>query len=304
MISQKASVVLAWSLFDSKIAPVLEAAHIALLPVIPNAPQDFNSPGVFSVQLGAAVVTATGLLAKLAGLSKVDLVQLDIPQTPEIVAWLKAALVSQGLSYGKTILVPKTAIDYASYVAQITAPGFYVDLPPQAMVPFIKAYQQAGLKATIIASPGEITPQVIQQTGGASSAFDGSLLWSTFPASSDPAWGALSQALKSVPTGSLATVSDQNTQATWVIMQILKNTFGSSGSDVSADAVLNDLSSASNLTTGGLTPPLDLAKPFQSPYSRVFNRSAYLLKVENGQFVSLDNNTPHDMSAVLLASAS
>ena len=199
----------------------------------------------------------------------------------------------------QTIKVPPAATDHASTVAQISpdADAVGVTLSDAAMIQFVAAYEQAGLTAQIISTVGTINDHVIEETGGAETSLNGALLYAPFPSPEYPAWADLTTALENA--GSEATVGDQNVQSVWVAMLVLREVL-SDAPDVSAAGLTAALGTADAVETGGLTPPLDFTTPFESPYSRMFNRTYYYLTIEDGRFVSADNDEPHDLTEAIL----
>jgi ABC-type branched-subunit amino acid transport system substrate-binding protein len=210
-------------------------------------------------------------------------------------------LKAEGLSLNQTIKVPPTATDHAPTVAQISPDADAVDVTVSDafMIQFTTAFKQSGLKTQLISTVGTINEHVIEETGGSSTPLNGTLLYSPFPSPGNPAWGDLTEVLKNAPSGTQANIADQTTQAAWVAMLVLKDVL-SDASDVSAAGLTKALDSATAVDTEGLTPPLDFSKPFEAPYSRIFNRATYFLVIKDGKFESVDNDTVHDISDAIL----
>lgn len=263
-----------------------------------------GSGGTFSFAGVASELGKAGI--KTARLVSVQETEAD---TQPIIAAFKASYAKVGGTMLAPTYFPEATTDYSPVAAQADAgdPGAIVIVAnPQFVAPLAQAVVQLGGKPPNFANfAGAITPQVLKTTG---SLFNGALIASQFSSTSSPQWAAYRAAMKKYEPQAnpelVYGITPVAAQMAWLGMESFKTVVSKLSGTITAAKVKTALNGTTDLTTGGITPPINFTKGFAcGPFSRVFNTTYYgPTVVKNGQFVpaadaKLQNNVASSVIA-------
>ena len=287
--------------------PVLEQAGIASIEGAAVAgPQVMQSKISFPVASGALAL-AYGLadIAQTQGLSNLASVESALPATKPIGDAFKAAVALNHLTLDQSVTVPQTLTDLASVVAQADgSDATFLLLPPNQVLAYVQAAKQAGSTTTLLVSSGLLQQKFIDDTGGASSPAEGTLISDFYPAGADPAWDEFRVAIDEYD-GDTKDIDLDNSviKSVWVTMQVFAAVASTIDGDVTNASLLEALNGASDVEVPGLGLTLDFTTEFAAASSpRLFNRSIYPVTVKDGKFATLGDGTPIDTTKYFEAS--
>ena len=257
-------------------------------------PNGFEGPTAFplTLSLGTLVGCLSSPLAKAAGGNKVALITQAIPPTETLDAIDANIAKAQGTKIVKTILVPQTAPDLASTVAEAQGSGANIvmlQIPfgdqPQT---FVRDSSAAGAHYAIC-SPIGITGQ--GGWAGTGSAANNLYVAADFAplTSSAPGMKQFLSHMAAIGASSdltPATFKGQYVDA-WLGMQAAVQAAKNVSGPVTR-ASLKAAMAKTSATFGGVIPPIDFSKapaspagsnlPLMQAYTRVFSSPAYLWK--------------------------
>jgi ABC-type branched-subunit amino acid transport system substrate-binding protein len=291
-VSEKVAAVLSpFGVAGQATYPILEAAKIPAIGPSCCSPQDTTSkvsfPFANSTILGYAAI---GVAAPANGCKSVSVVQSDFQAADFTTQLVKNGLKPAGQSVVGVSRVSTPPGDLTATVAASTSKADCVSLAISDNV--IKQYAvglaQSGKKPRLLFAQGVTSQATVDDTGGASSPFEGAIVPGPFPAVSDAAWKPMRDAIAAYAGSTKIDLNNSATQTAWTSMQIfIKAATGITG-DVTADKVLAALNATSALDTGGLLPTLDFTKDFAMPgFNRLTNRMVWYQTVKDGKFVDL-----------------
>ncbi|MGP4009843.1 ABC transporter substrate-binding protein [Streptomyces sp. 4N124] len=296
------AVVGSYSQYSDSFFPPLEGAGIPYIGGYGLTESEFTSPLSYPVNGGQPALLA-GLgqaLAKNCG--RVSLVRPDTIAGDELPAMLNSGLKSGGhASAGNQLAkddateysVPaERALEYAT--ADSTETGCVVPALGDRTSTFMDSFRRARADYPDVRAGtvlGSVDQSVINQSGGASSPYEGSFITGWYPVSTDKRWDEMKQVINKHAFGdNRIDVGDVGVQTTWIAYTVFKAVVESLGDgEVSADSVRKALDGGLKVSTDGLTPTLRWQ--FQDKLAsiglpRMVNADVTLQVVRKGQLVA------------------
>ena len=195
-----------------------------------------------------------------------------------------------GTKFGKTVILPPTAQDYSSEVAQATE-GADCVIGIVSETPYITwntAWTQSGTTARQYGPQGNLNS--VSAKGNEAST-DGDIIAGMYPDISTPPWAEYLVALKE--GGYDTSTLDYNSlggMGTWAAYTAFNQIATTIQGDITAKSFFDAASKTSHLDLKGMVPVLDFTKEWTDGlkgYERLFNRSVVFSKLENGKVVPL-----------------
>jgi ABC-type branched-subunit amino acid transport system substrate-binding protein len=203
---------------------------------------------------------------------------------PSNVAMAESGMELGGGKLTASVPIPLEPVDLTSQAAQLTAKGedcIIAVLAPGAYVSLLTALEQIGKHVKIIGSANLIAPEVLDRF---KDYLPGSLTSGSGAPDGDPAWDDYHAAWKkySDPSKFPQGIAGTAPTATWIAMDVFTQVAKSIKGDVTRESLFDALNKANNVDTGGLTPTLDLTKPWtENPDApRMFNRNVKMGEVQ------------------------
>jgi ABC-type branched-subunit amino acid transport system substrate-binding protein len=138
---------------------------------------------------------------------------------------------------------------------------------------------------------GSVDQSIINQSGGASSPYEGAYVTGWYPEATNPHWDPMKKVIREEAFGdNRIDPADAGVQTTWIAYTVLKKVVESlGGGEVTASTIRSALDNGLQVDTGGLTPPLrwrfqDLTAVID--YPRLINSDVTLQVVHQGQLVA------------------
>jgi ABC-type branched-subunit amino acid transport system substrate-binding protein len=163
----------------------------------------------------------------------------------------------------------------------------------------VRAAQELGVEVPLAFYPDAVTPQTVEETGGADSPANGGTSASWFPAADEPIWDEAKDAVEQYASDpDVVHFTDNfNFQITWVAFKAFENILGTleSVDGLDAAALVEHLNSGDSFETGGFTRPVQFVDniPVQIPgggeATRIFNPDVVVLTIEDGNYACLDD---------------
>ncbi|CAM5711729.1 Leucine-binding protein domain-containing protein OS=Streptomyces alboniger OX=132473 GN=CP975_15300 PE=3 SV=1 [Streptomyces alboniger] len=277
------AVVGSYSLAGDRYMPILQKAGIPYIGGTGVSAAEFSNPLSFPVNGGTPVVFAAhGRQLVQSGCKKISGVRYDVAAAAVVSQFLTLGAVSAGAPAPKDIKVPLTASDLAPQVAAATKGSDCVSvIMGTASGLFVKSYVQSGAKTKLGSVVGNLTPQLAESTGGASSPLEGAAITGYYPPISDPAWKDFVAAAK----GKDIDTTNGANGTTWVAFKVFTEA-AQKLSTISAKALVQELDTTSGIDTGGLTPALTWKPSTALPIKgldRIHNTTATELTIRGGK---------------------
>lgn len=170
---------------------------------------------------------------------------------------------------------------------------------------FRRVNSQAPQKDPQISSVlGSVSQALVDRTGGKESPFEGALLTSWYPVSTDPLWAPMRKVVSEQAFGDDSVdPDDSGAQTTWIAYTVLSEILkGMDDGDITGRKVARALGQSSGVKTGGLTP--DLSWRYQdmraiSGFPRLVNGRVSFQVVQAGRLITQPGEAPQDMTSVL-----
>ncbi|MFF3371598.1 ABC transporter substrate-binding protein [Streptomyces sp. NPDC002680] len=300
------AVVGSYSLAGDRYMPILEKAGIPYLGGTGVSAAEFSNPLSFPVNGGTPVVFAAhGEQLVEQGCKKISGVRYDVAAAETVAKFLALGVTAAGGTAPKDLKVPVTATDLAPQVAAATQGSDCVDviLGTHSDL-FVTSYVQSGAKTKLGSVVGNLTPQLAESTGGASSPLEGSAITGYYPPTSDPAWKDFLEATKGEKE--IDPTNGAN-GTTWVAFKVFTEAVKKLPT-ISSKALVQELNTTSGIDTGGLTPPLTWSESTALPIkglNRIHNTTATELTIRDGKIEwAKAGSTFVDVRKVLTAMAS
>ncbi len=273
------AVVGSFTTFGDSVTPILAAANVPDIATNAVSATEYTSPISYPLVPGPIGFAALGAKAG-SECTTTDVVTIDIPATAALAPFIAQGLASAKKTVAKTVKVPPTATDYSSIVSATKGADCVVSALPGALLNvYLAKATSLGVKQKFFAPAGGVGSDSLKQFGAQ---LEGSYTISSFPVASDPAWADLKSALDAVSQSSVDLVNPENLNA-WVA-GIVFGKVASKLTTFDASSLKAALDMTSALDTGGLTPPLDFAKPFPlAPLARLFDTSLVGIDIKGGQ---------------------
>ncbi|MBV9593084.1 MAG: ABC transporter substrate-binding protein [Actinobacteria bacterium] len=291
------AVVGSFSLYGNSFMTALTSASIPYIgPCCPFASQEVASPNSFIFSAGSLISVGEGIAAGQVNgkTGTVVAVETASPATDYSNKLIQAGLKSTGFTGTfKPITVSAQATDYAPTVAQATngSSTIIVGLGQQQAQAFFPALASAGGKQHIIGIGGNsLASSVVKANADAT---NGATVVDYYPPlQSSDKWKPFIDAFAKYASSDQKNldISLLGAETTWIGFKVMKQVGDKMSGDITASAFLATLQKSTSVDTGGLTPPLDLSKPFSAKsLSSLYNTSLTFEKVDNGKITWPDS---------------
>ena len=283
------SVVGSFTFFAESIVPVTAESDITWFgPCCPITPSELTSPHSFPI--GNQPMYAVGIIKRAIddGCQAINAVIIDGAQI--FLPPMENAISALGQSFGDIIILPPTAQDYSSEVAQATTDADCV-IGIVSETPYITwntAWTQSGTDARQYGPQGNLNE--ISAAGNEEST-DGDVIGGMYPDISTAPWDEYRVALDE--GGWDTTEHDYNSlggMGTWAAFAAFTQIAETIDGEINASSFFEAASSTSNLDLGGMVPVLDFTQEWTDGlegYQRLFNRSVVFSVLDNGKVVPL-----------------
>jgi branched-chain amino acid transport system substrate-binding protein len=283
------SIVGSFTFFAESIVPVIAKSNITWFgeccPITPSELTDKHS-----FPIGNQPMYAVGAVKRAVadGCKNINAVIIDGAQI--FLPPMENAMKALGKTFGAKVILPPTAKDYSSEVAQSTKDADCV-IGVISETPYITwntAWTQSGTKARQYGPQGNLNE--VSAKGNEAST-DGDIIGGMYPDISTPPWAEYLVALKE--GGYNLTELDYNSlggMGTWAAFVAFEKVAAGIKGDITADSFFAAASATSKLDLGGMVPVLDFTKEWTDGlkgYERLFNRSVVFSTLKNGKVVPL-----------------
>ncbi|MDH6218318.1 ABC transporter substrate-binding protein [Streptomyces pseudovenezuelae] len=296
------AVVGSYSQYGDSYLPTLEGAGIPYIGGYGITNAEFTSPLSYPVNGGQPALLA-GLGKELAaGCGPVVLVRPDTIAGDEL-----PAMLDSGLTWNKhaAAIDQRAADDTTEYSTPAERSLTSASDDPEkkgCVIPtlgdrtgtFMDSFRRSRdqyPKVSTAATLGNVDQTVINESGGASSPYEGSYITGWYPAATDPLWDPMKKVVSEQAFGdNRIDAADAGVQTTWIAYTVLKAAITSlDGGEVTAETVRRALNNGLKVETGGLTPTLKWG--FQGKlatigFSRMVNADVTLQVVRKGRLVA------------------
>ena len=283
------SIVGSFTFFAESIVPVIAESSITWFGACcPITPSELTNP--YSFNIGNQPMYAVGAVKKAIddGCENINAVIIDGAQI--FIPPMENAIANLGKSFGDVIILPPTAQDYSSEVAQATSDADCV-ISIISETPFITwntAWTQSGTEARQYGPQGNLNEV---SAAGNEEATNGDIIVGMYPDISTEPWAEYRAALDEagLDTSELDynSLGGMGTWAAYVgFTQIAETIEG----DITAESFYEAASTTSNLDLNGMVPVLDFTQEWTDGlegYQRLFNRSVVYSQLEDGKVVPL-----------------
>jgi branched-chain amino acid transport system substrate-binding protein len=283
------SIVGSFTYFAESIVPVIAESDITWFGACcPITPSELTSKHSFNI--GNQPMYAVGAVKRAIddGCKNINAVIIDGAQI--FVPPMENAIKALGKSFGKTVILPPTAQDYSSEVAQATD-GADCVISIMSETPFVTwntAWTQSGTEARQYGPQGNLNSVSAK---GNEKATDGDVIAGMYPDISAAPWAEYRVALtEGGYDGDGLDYNSLGGMGTWAgyvgFAQIAETIKG----DITPKSFFDAASTTSKLDLKGMVPVLDFTKEWTDGlkgYERLFNRSVVFSKLENGKVVPL-----------------
>jgi ABC-type branched-subunit amino acid transport system substrate-binding protein len=291
--------------YSANVDAVLVQAGVPLIGGIPFSQGDFTSKIAFNTSPGALGTPAQGIMIikQLKG-SKIGVPYVDVPAGAGIKPLMQAIAGPLGGTVVGNVPIPISAADVTTEAAAVQAadPDGIVDalLTPQ-MVSFIKAYRQQGGTTPFVVGTNELGSMTIQQQLAGASQNIYATAWFNYQSSGYKQYRA--DMAKYQPKA-LDPTNDLTADA-WLNIELFamaaeKTLKASPNTPLSRAGLLKTMNTWTDFNLGNMTPTLDFSKPqtaLGGGFSRIVDPYYYPVQYKNGQFVSMNNETPVNLFA-------
>jgi branched-chain amino acid transport system substrate-binding protein len=283
------SIVGSFTYFAESIVPVIAKSNITWFgECCPITPSELTDPHSFPV--GNQPMYAVGAVKRAVadGCKNINAVIIDGAQV--FVPPMENAIKALGKSFGTTVILPPTAKDYSSEVAQASK-GADCVISIMSETPFITwntAWTQSGTQARQYGPQGNLNEVSAK---GNEAATDGDIAAGMYPDLSTKPWDEYRVALKE--GGYNMAELDYNSlggMGTWAAFVAFNQVASTIKGDITADSFYAAAQKTSKLDLGGMVPVLDFTKEWTDGlkgYNRLFNRSVVFSKLDKGKIVPL-----------------
>jgi branched-chain amino acid transport system substrate-binding protein len=283
------SIVGSFTYFAESIVPVIAKSNITWFgECCPITPSELTDPHSFPV--GNQPMYAVGAVKRAVedGCKNINAVIIDGAQV--FIPPMENAIKALGKSFGAQVILPPTAKDYSSEVAQAIK-GADCVISIMSETPFITwntAWTQSGTAARQYGPQGNLNEVSAK---GNEAATDGDIAAGMYPDISTPPWAEYLVALKE--GGYNLTELDYNSlggMGTWAAFVAFEKIASGVSGALTADSFYAAAQKTAKLDLGGMVPVLDFTKEWTDGlkgYNRLFNRSVVFSKLEKGKIVPL-----------------
>jgi ABC-type branched-subunit amino acid transport system substrate-binding protein len=283
------SVVGSFTFFAESIVPVIAESSITWFGACcPITPSELTNP--YSFNIGNQPMYAVGAVKKAVDdkCEKINAVIIDGAQI--FLPPMENAMANLGKSFGKVVILPPTAQDYSSEVAQATTDADCV-VSVISETPFVTwntAWAQSGTKAQQFGPQGNLNEVSAK---GNEAATNGNIIAGMYPDISTAPWDEYRNAL--AESGLDKDGLDYNSlggMGTWAAYVAFTKIAETIDGEITAQSFYEAANKTSSLDLNGMVPVLDFTKEWTDGlegYQRLFNRSVIFSKLDNGKVVPL-----------------
>jgi ABC-type branched-subunit amino acid transport system substrate-binding protein len=287
------AVIGSFTLFGDSLMDILRKASITYLATVPLSAKELSAPNTFAFNLGGLLHLEAGLaagaVAKAHQDQSVALVLTPSPQENLTKNMFQAGLKGAGFTGSiKLVPVPANATDYAPAVAQATqgTSSLYLELSQQQSDVWFPALQQSGAKQTVVGTGGNsLAPQIIEKNVQVT---NGAKIADFYPPITDPRWKTYRDAIQKYGTADQKKLDFSLLGATgaWIDAVVFQQVVSKMKGPITATSVLSAFQHTKTVSTGGVTPPINLSKPFPDPtLHAIYNTWGTIETVKNGKIV-------------------
>jgi branched-chain amino acid transport system substrate-binding protein len=283
------SIVGSFTYFAESIVPVISESDITWFGACCTiTPSELTSKHSFNI--GNQPMYAVGAVKRAVddGCKTMNAVIIDGAQI--FIPPMENAAKALGTKFGKTVILPPTAQDYSSEVAQASE-GVDCVISIMSETPFVTwntAWTQSGTTARQYGPQGNLNN--VSAKGNEEST-DGDVIAGMYPDISAAPWAEYLVALKE--GGYDMNELDYNSlggMGTWAAYVGFNKIADTIKGDITAKSFFDAASTTSSLDLNGMVPVLDFTKEWTDGlkgYERLFNRSVVFSKLEKGKVVPL-----------------
>ncbi len=283
------SIVGSFTYFAESIVPVIAESSITWFGACcPITPSELSSP--YSFNIGNQPMYAVGMVERAVsdGCKSINAIIIDGAQV--FIPPMENAIKALGMSFGNVIILPPTAQDYSSEVAQATSNADCV-VAVISETPFITwntAWAQSGTDAQQYGPQGNLNSV---SAAGAEEATDGNIIAGMYPDISTEPFAEYRVALDE--SGLDTTALDYNSLGglgTWAAFVGFTQIAETINGEITAESFYQAADTTSNLDLNGMVPVLDFTQDWTDGlkgYNRLFNRSVVFSELDNGKVVPL-----------------
>ncbi|MFI9767008.1 ABC transporter substrate-binding protein [Streptomyces sp. NPDC052415] len=296
------AVVGSYSQHGDSFFPTLESAGIPYIGGYGVTGAEFTSPLSYPVNGGQPTLLA-GLGRELAkDCGPVALVRPDSIAGDELPALLNSGLSAGGHADAGDQLAAEDATEYSGQAnraleytgADPANPGCVVPALGDRTSTFMDSFRRGREEypdvrtATVL---GSVDQTVINASGGKSGPYEGAYITGWYPVASDQRWDEMKKVISAHAFGdNRIDPADAGVQTTWIAYTVFRSVIGSLGDgEVTARSVRRALDDGLEISTGGLTPPLnwEYTESLASVgFPQLVNADVTLQVVRNGRLVS------------------
>ena len=292
---------------------LLTKAGIANVAPLAVSPAEYAVPVNFLID-GATfgAFTCPGAVARQAGAKKIGFVAQNFPVQKQLGTALEGVSAAQGLEFTGSVYTPANQSDFASTAQGLTSEGAQVvsiGLTPAAVPGFLQAASATGSTYSKCLIPPAFSVDALAKLGSAASGiYVGSGLPPVSSASKYPLVKRFVTEMEAAEQAGdedadLTIHQPTNALRSWLGMHIV----GEAAKRVDGELTAKTLFKALNglqVDLGGVTPPLDFAKPNPAaPFARVFNGQVRLLEWDAEEKQLVDTDSPPADALKLLGAA-
>lgn len=283
------SIVGSFTFFAESIVPVIAESDITWFgPCCPITPSELTSPHSFPI--GNQPMYAVGAVKRAIedGCSAISAVIIDGAQI--FIPPMENAMAALGQEFVDTIILPPTAQDYSSEVAQATTDADCV-IGVISETPYITwntAWSQSGTDVRQYGPQGNLNEV---SAAGNEEATNGDIVAGMYPDISTAPWDEYRLALDE--GGYDMSELDYNSlggMGTWAAFVGFTQIAESIDGEITAASFFEAASTTDNLDLNGMVPTLDFTQEWSDGldgYQRLFNRSVVFSTLEDGKVVPL-----------------
>lgn len=284
------SIVGSFTFFAESIVPVIAESDITWFgPCCPITPSELTSKHSFPI--GNQPMYAVGAVKKAVddGCESINTVIIDGAQI--FIPPMENAISALGQSFGETVILPPTAQDYSSEVAQALsndADCVITIISETSFITWNTAWTQSGTEAVQYGPQGNLNEV---SAAGNEEATDGDIVVGMYPDISTDPWSEYRLALDE--GGYDTSELDYNSlggMGTWAAFVGFTQIAETIDGEITAESFFEAASNTSELDLGGMVPTLDFTQEWTDGlegYQRLFNRSVVYSTLENGKIVPL-----------------
>lgn len=252
------------------------------LPANVLTPDEATGATVFGTNAGLMTAVGQAVVACRLGYKKISEMVIQLPAGAAVTAQEKQVLAQDGCpSIHNSVPVPSTATDVSAEMTTASqgADVMMLHLTPDQGVQAVKVRQQLGLQVPILNEGAVATAESLKSLG---SAANGMQLATFLPPASSGTPGD-KQFLADMKAVGDSNEVDDNSLAAWTAVDLLA-TAAKNVTTVNRSTLLQALKATTSFDAGGVTPPLDFAKPGPyATYPRLFNMTVGVGQIKNGQ---------------------